>query len=320
MENTNIEWCDHTFNPWQGCQKISPGCANCYAEANNARWNGGTAPNWGPGAPRLRTSTAYWRQPIVWDRNAAETAAGLPEGTAPHRPRIFCASLADWLDDAVPVRWRLDLLDIIRRTPHLDWLLLTKRPQNFVPLLTMARHEAMTLSQTNDTVLAPRMATTAEWIHEWLHEIAVPANIWIGTSVEDQLRADERAPALLNIPAKVRFLSCEPLLGPVNLEREFRDGGIHWVIAGGESGRSARPMHPDWARGLRDNCTAAGVPFLFKQWGEFGPAPIGDGPDLVTDAVFKKCPAFDGELWHLGKKAAGRTLDGREWNEFPTVA
>ena len=133
--NTHIEWCDHTFNPWEGCTKVSPGCANCYAEARNARFGGGEAPNWGKGAPRRRTSESYWNEPRRWNRameNLIEAASrpGALE-PMPARPRLFCASLADWLDDEVPVEWLADLLTLIRETPHLDWLLLTKRPQNW---------------------------------------------------------------------------------------------------------------------------------------------------------------------------------------------
>ena len=186
-----------------------------------------------------------------------------------------------------------------------------------------------------------------------------PANVWIGTSVEDQKRADERIPALLNIPAKVRFLSCEPLLGPVDLARA---GGLwsdinnnvvcnrvierlHWVIVGGESGPKARPMHPDWARSLRDQCQAAGVPFFFKQWGEWGASlaeiqkepyvnrftscadgravgfTINQNPQFLNwrTGEIGRISASHGDVcsWKMGKQAAGRLLDGREWNEFP---
>lgn len=286
---TKIAWCDSTFNPWIGCSKVSPGCANCYAERDfDLRKH---VAKWGAGQPRHRTSEAYWRQPLKWDRDAKKAFDFLVgvHGVgntmdAWVRPRVFCASLADWLDDEVPIEWLADLLDLIRRTPHLDWLLLTKRPQ-----LWRSRFEVI-------EGMASDANPVRKFVLDWLAGHA-PTNVWIGTTVEDQRRADERIPALLKIPARVRFLSCEPLLGPVDITnirdpkhhpdligkdalrgREIHEDDdnqwcemnrIHWVIAGGESGPKARPMHPDWARSLRDQCAAAGVPFLFKQHGEW---------------------------------------------------
>lgn len=131
MKNTNIEWCDHTFNPWIGCTKVSPGCAHCYAETRDKRFTGGI--HWGRGAPRNRTSPSNWNEPIKWNNGAAKLAANCSQAFEypSRRPRVFCASLADWLDDEVPIKWLADLLDLIRDTPNLDWLLLTKRPQNW---------------------------------------------------------------------------------------------------------------------------------------------------------------------------------------------
>ena len=324
-ENTSIEWCDHTFNPWSGCTKVSPGCAHCYAESLSKR-NPATLGVWGKGQPRKRMSEAYWRQPLKWNETGicvncgysstrTEGAHRAPDGgwCGDHdgnggiaqtfrRPRVFCASLADWLDDEVPIEWLADLLDLIRRTPNLDWLLLSKRPENWRDRLMAAANYLR--DKTNHV-----LRETCQWISDWVQWNKPPANVWIGTTVEDQTRADERIPLLLSIPAKVRFLSCEPLLGPVTLALMYcpdcctwtaskpvnsgkdvgcfhcgtyknqwfmREQGIHWVICGGESGPGARPMHPDWARSLRDQCVAAGVPFLFKQWGEWLPARILD--------------------------------------------
>lgn len=304
--NSKIEWTDHTFNPWEGCTKVSPGCAHCYAETRNQRFAGGA--NWGKGAPRRRTSVANWRQPLKWNRDAAglgKETLECPSCEAPwkececgfaQRPtRVFCASLADWLDDEVPIEWLADLLALIRCTPNLDWLLLTKRPQNWGDRL----HAAFRVGFDGD-----------EWLSQWL-DGTPPANVWLGTTVEDQQRADERIPQLLQIPARVRFLSCEPLLGPLDLDfghpkwrtAESYHAYIHWVICGGESGPKARPMHPDWARSLRDQCQAAGVPYFFKQWGEWAWAFSSDGRPSMS---------------LVGKKAAGALLDGREWSEFPT--
>ena len=293
MKNSAIEWTDHTFNAWIGCTKVSPGCANCYAESLDKRWGHDSL---GLGQPRRRTSEAYWRQPLAWNKAAEKdylslahsTAAGTPVPFT--RPRVFCASLADWLDAEVETVWTSDLIDLIRRTPYLDWQLLTKRPQNW-------RNTMVEIRDTERGVVGQM----AGW---WL-DGRPPANVWIGTTVEDQARADERIPHLLRIPARVRFLSCEPLLGPVDLELittisrtydtpEIKQERIHWVICGGESGPKARPMHPAWARSLRDQCAAAGVPFFFKQWGEHNQ---------------------DGN--RVGKHAAGSLIDGKEYKEFP---
>lgn len=277
-ENSAIEWTDHTFNPWIGCTKVSAGCDRCYAEtlATNRL---GVA--WGPHAERRRTADSTWRQPLAWNRKAER------EGK---RARVFCASLADVFDNQVPEQWRLDLWALIHATPHLDWLLLTKRPQNIAKMLP-----------------APATLGFPAWGQGW-------PNVWLGTTVENQAEADRRIWHLLAAPARVRFLSCEPLVGPVKLDLYFDPDGaccggdescygngrchltqwprdvegegddiiadyarIHWIIAGGESGPGARPMHPDWARGLRDQCQAAGVPFFFKQWGDWRPISQGDG-------------------------------------------
>lgn len=329
MKHTPIEWCDHTFNAWEGCTKVSAGCAHCYAETRNARWNGGTAPNWGPGAPRRRTSPAYWRQPHAWQREAL--ASG-------RRPRVFCASLADWLDHEVPVAWRAELLALIKATPHLDWLLLTKRPEAW-----RARLGEVVAMEIAAGPAGVDQCSGAALAAAWLNG-AAPANVWIGATVEDQPRADERIPHLRAIPARVRFLSCEPLLGPVDLlqygvplgSRPPAMPGIDWVIAGGESGRGVRPMHPAWVRSLRDQCAAAGTAFFFKQWGEWLPGEA----TSASGTAYARCDT--GEIYgiagnpkrdnfgthpdrnsgplialRLGKSAAGRLLDGRLHNAFP---
>lgn len=299
---THIQWTDHTFNPWEGCTKVSPGCAHCYAEARNLRFAAGA--NWGPGAPRRRTSAANWKQPLAWNRAAGERAqlfgnipwARQAMDQATHRPRVFCASLADWLDDEVPIEWLADLLDLIRQTPNLDWLLLTKRPENWRGRIEdVADYECYMARETDD-----RRMFAAQWF-----DGHTPANVWIGTTVEDQQRANERIPLLLKIPAKIRFLSCEPLLGRLRLfnglyvRDEYRGiipggRGIDWVICGGESGEGARPMEYKWAIALRDECATAHVPFFFKQWGEH-------------NAIGKR----------VGKLVAGRLLDDQEHNNFP---
>lgn len=307
-ENTKIEWTDHTFNPWEGCQKVGPGCDHCYAETRNARYAGGQAINWGPGAPRRRTSAGNWNKPLAW--NANHEAFFAEHG---RRQRVFCASLADVFDNAVDPKWRADLFSVIMKTPNLDWLLLTKRIGNVKAMLS-------------------EIALDEEAYFPLLGEMPLP-NVWIGATIVNQEEADRDIPKLLTVPAKVRFLSMEPLLGPVDLrlqrpvredDRQDMDGycshittaagaGIHWVIVGGESGPGARPMHPDWARSLREQCQAAGTPFLFKQWGEWAPYDRSrtNGAALATPY------SLDEPLQHFGKKVAGRQLDGRTWDEFP---
>lgn len=316
MKNSKIEWTDHTFNPWYGCTKVSPGCANCYAESWALAASG---VEWGKGKERKRASEAKWREPIQWNREAILAPAGTP------RPRVFCASLADWLDDEVPVEWLLDLLDLIRCTPNLDWLLLTKRPQNWEDRM-MAAEARITKDLRYDHGLYMYVAG-------WLRG-NFPANVWIGTTIEDQKRADERIPELVEIRAAVRFLSCEPLLGPVDLSYYTTDpvkSYIDWVICGGESGKAARPMHPDWARELRDSCMAASIPFLFKQWGEWGrrgenglTLDHAEG-DLSSMGYWQGNDPWrtgltgsaDEYMVRVGKHAAGRLLDGVEHTEFP---
>lgn len=350
MKNSHIEWTDHTFNPWVGCTKVSPGCANCYAEARDQRFAEGK--HWGEGAPRQRTSAANWKQPLKWDRDAKESYATYlqaedgwrKQGVEYHRPRVFCASLADWLDDEVPIEWLADLLYLISQCHNLDWLLLTKRPENFLSRLKSAAEVKIAWSGS-EGIAAGEAAKGL--LYNVKNGLLLPSNIWIGTTVEDQQRADERIPLLLSIPAKVRFLSCEPLLGPINFlnaQCGYNKDGYRlslktnarfadWVICGGESGPKGRPMHPDWARSLRDQCQNAGVPFFFKQWGEW--EPLGRKEDLLDSEIMRaKDPSlrwlnlagghgFHGEAVCLtervGKQKAGRQLDGREWSEFPKV-
>ena len=319
-ENTKIEWTDHTFNPWIGCTKVSPGCDHCYAE-NLMDTRMGVA-SWRPGAERVRTKDANWKMPLRW--NAQADAFMAQHG---RRQRVFCASLADVFDNAVDPQWRADLFDLIAATPNLDWLLLTKRIGNVGNMLPVP----------------------------FDFDKHYP-NVWIGATIVNQVEADRDIPKLLDVPARVRFLSMEPLLGPVDLTGEWLTAKLgaypfkglasehrtrlvdllDWVIVGGESGPRARPMHPDWARSLRDQCRAAGVPFLFKQWGEWAQAaelPVhpeatrlpGNLCRVTRDGVTADhyvAISTDGgrkryELRHVGKKAAGRLLDGRTWDGFP---
>jgi len=288
-ENSAIEWTDATFNPWIGCTKVGPGCDHCYAEARMDKRLHRVV--WGAG--QARTLTKTWSQPLRWNRLHEEFFAAHGR-----RQRVFCASLADVFDNEVPPVWRADLFRLIDSTPHLDWLLLTKRIGNVSKMLT-----------------------------EILRPGTMPANVWLGATVVNQEEADRDIPKLLAAPARARFLSMEPLLGPVKLalhghrvgiEGSALRGVIDWIIVGGESGHDARPMHPDWARSLRDQCTAAGVPFLFKQWGQWRPTDA----DYVVDDRQNTLPMHrwaDGRrAVNVGKKAAGRLLDGRSHDGFPT--
>lgn len=289
-ENSSIEWTDHTFNPWLGCTKVGPGCDHCYAEAMMDRRHGRV--RWGSGNPRVRTSEETWKGPVRWNKayqREMDRARNAILAFAPSRPRVFCASLADVFDNEVPPAWRADLFRLIEATPNLDWLLLTKRIGNAPGMLR-------------------ETARMLEWPYVDVMPVGVPPNVWLGATVVNQQEADRDIPKLLDVPARVRFLSIEPMLGPVNvsglLMRDVYRGdsvsgfmdydAIDWVICGGESGPYARPMHPDWARSLRDQCQAAGVPFFFKQWGQHSPEGL-----------------------RVGKRAAGRLLDGREWSETP---
>jgi protein gp37 len=255
-ENSKINWTTHTFNPWIGCTKVSPGCLHCYAESlMDSRYG---RVKWGKGNPRSRTAPSNWKKVRSWNNHAARDGI---------RPRVFCASLADWLDDEVPIEWLVDLLELVRATPSLDWLLLTKRPQNWRSRICAARDHLLRNGIFDGTV---------DWLGAWIHANPTPpANVWVGTTVEDQTRADERQPLLLSIPARVRFLSCEPLIGPVTLDfgnpkfrtAESYHAEIHWVIVGGESGFGCREMHLNWALGLKYECGKSGVAFWVKQLG-----------------------------------------------------
>ena len=344
-ENTKIEWCDHTFNPWIGCTQVGPGCDNCYAKAWDRRFAvSGHAMHWGAGQARRRTKT--WGDPVKWnktnfyecsvcgwrgsdkDDEFSRPKKGCIHILSPARQRVFCASLADVFDNEIDPVWFTDLFELIEATPNLDWLLLTKRIGNVA-----------------------KMVADGRWFPtHW-------PNVWIGATICNQAEADRDIPKLLAVPAAKRFLSMEPLLGPVDLSLCNCDKGskpgpggaggvtcprcngaggrmVDWVIVGGESGYNARPMHPDWARSLRDQCDAAGVPFLFKQHGEWREPMPGEEFDTSMGRAAKP-PAFiishDGSVRcfeddrfikpkvviRVGKKAAGRLLDGREWNGVP---
>jgi protein gp37 len=282
-ENTKIEWATHTFNPWIGCAKVSPGCQHCYAEAlMDTRY--GTV-KWGIHGTRKRTSPANWRKPVAWNRRCG--ALGI-------RERVFCCSLADVFEDRPDLSpIRLDLFRLILATPHLDWLLLTKRPEKVMALIFQAIGQLEDGDAVATHPMSPEDSMLMAMLSAWYQGIP-PTNVWVGTSVENQKEANKRIPELLAIPAEVRFLSMEPLLGPVDLVEaqailpHVPAGGpkpllipgatIGWVIVGGESGQGARPMHPEWVTALRDQCEHFNIPFFFKQWGSWDQVVIPRSP------------------------------------------
>ena len=271
-QNSKIEWTDHTFNPWWGCTKVSPACDHCYAETWARRVG---LDVWSNGKPRRFLSDAYWQQPYRWNK-----AASLGN----ERARVFCASMSDvfeWKKELTP--WRHKLWELIEETPHLDWLLLTKRPH--------------------------LIARLTPWNDKW------PRNIWLGVTVENQKWAEKRLPYLENIPANIRFLSCEPLLGEIDLCNWLEQSVIHWVIAGGESGYKARPSNPEWFMSLRDQCIAHNTPFHFKQWGDW--APVETVAGNILPRSFLDDEMFPTKIGRFGKKTSGRLLDGRTWDELP---
>ena len=316
MKNTKIEWCDHTVNFWWGCTfahyltgQTREECEHCYALMLAKLFSKGKA-TWGPQGNRWLRENKAMAEINKLDASAARRGV---------RERVFVNSMSDTFEDRRDLDGARTLLWLAAHAvTNLDLLLLTKRPQNvarMVPAHWMAGH--------------------------W------PAHVWLGCTAGTQQAANECLPRLLNIPARVRFLSCEPMLGPVDIEEnldDLCDGGyvlgsapIHWVICGGESGPKARPMHPDWARSLRDQCAAAGVPFHFKQWGEWAPAveAYGTTGHVMQEGTGDRYrwigwdgktqnPSFHGltspimAIAKVGKSAAGRLLDGKEHNEFPT--
>lgn len=334
MKNTNIEWTDHSINFWWGCTKVSPACANCYAESVAkvfGRRIFGAVPQWGAGKPRAERLEKARIEALVLNRQAAQ------KGT---RYRVFVNSMSDWLDDEVPIEWLSALLETVWVCQNLDFQLLTKRPQNF-----RRRMNAVLKRVLKATGGEP--CNEADFIDGWVNKRdMIPKNVWIGTTVENQEQAEKRIPHLLEIPARVRFLSCEPLLGSVDISH-IRQGDnqwfplqhLHWVIAGGESGGKARPMHPDWVRSLRDQCAAAHVPFFFKQWGEWCPAteefgvqgsvmpesgimPCGKPAAWVDDDGKLQGPSAKGlrnpfAMARMGSKPNGRLLEGVEHSAFP---
>lgn len=355
MSTTSIEWTDTTWNPTTGCDRVSPGCDHCYALTMAKRLKGmGSAKYQRDGDPR--TSGPGF--------GVTEHATALDAPLSWRKPRkVFVNSMSDLFHNEVSDEFIARVFAVMAATPQHTYQILTKRHGRMRSFLRdtcrcgSGHADGVHLRSKMEWAATPHSPTYVPGLTSGqYHRAAWPLpNVWLGVSVEDQQRADLRIPALLDTPAAVRFLSCEPLLGPVDLDRWMWDPvsssdpqfskrvprsispsriGPDWVIVGGESGPGARPMHRDWARQLRDQCVEAGVPFHFKQFGEFTSVAGADDPWfrevptywMATDGrVTDEATALaDGGSWvgmhRVGKKAAGRELDGQTWDEYPAVA
>ncbi|SFM72337.1 phage Gp37/Gp68 family protein [Marinobacter pelagius] len=353
---TGIEWTESTWNPIRGCSRVSEGCRNCYAETVAKRFSSPGQPYEG-----LIAKGGQWNgqvslvehkldEPCRWtkprrifvnsmsdlfhpDVSFEEIAGifGIMAAASWHTFQVLTKrpermlEFFQWIDDH-PERPLFDSKQLQQKFPDHDW-----RP------FFLADKASQILPSKGESL---RVELRDGWPLK---------NVWLGVSVEDQATANERIPLLLSAPAAVRWISAEPLLGSVMLRPFLKRGdhelremdpmaaamlsqgeqegsawvrpAIDWVVVGGESGTNARPMHPDWARTLRDQCQEAGVPFLFKQWGEFAPSPDGGLPDDLPDSAgyYFDPPHPPGKTWRFGKKRAGRLLDGETWNQYPGV-
>lgn len=272
---TDISWAESTFNPWIGCTEVSPACDFCYARREDEK-KMWTPEGWGKGKERKHTSPSSWNAVRSWNKEMAKRG---------RRMRVFCASLCDVLDVEVDESWRTELWELIKETTSLDWQLLTKRPSLYASKL-------------------PK---------EWMKN-GVPPHVWCGTTVENQKYAEIRIDHLLKIPAEVRFLSVEPLLGRLDLakwlpSKRFTRGstspdparGIQWVIVGGETGKisEARLSHPAWYRKIRDDCTQSKppTPYFFKQWGSYRYVTMQETPTGAFCADTSLIQLDEGRPW-----------------------
>ena len=336
-DNTKIEWTDATWNPVTGCSVVSPGCTNCYAMKL-----AGTRLRHHPSRAGLTVDT---KAGPVWTGEVRLNEGWLDQPLRWRRPRrIFVCAHGDLFHELVPEAWIDRVFAVMALAPQHTFQVLTKRSRRMRDYLRgINQDQYLGINRFGVAALATGLRGPAGSLPSW----PLP-NVWLGVSVEDQARADQRIPDLLATPASVRFVSAEPLLGAIDLTaiRRTRADGfmrpldgrfrrIDWVIAGGESGPGARPMHPNWPRSLRDQCQAAGVPFFFKQWGEWEPiGPMGSSTcsdmlstisgdniaGILADGrlVERGCEeAADWIVHRVGKSRAGRILDGREWSEMP---
>ena len=309
MAKTKIEWTDETWNLVTGCSKISEGCRNCYAERIDRRFQTNhPGLEWLPwtkqnAGQNVRLHPERLEQPLHWQKPR----------------RVFVCSMGDLFHDQVPDEFIAKVFGIMQSAPQHIFQVLTKR--------------------------AKPMMEWIDWFsNEWLDRGAYQSqygHVWLGISAEDQPTFDKRVALLLQTPAAARFVSLEPLLGPIDMSHVVRHiradlrgnevvwdekSLLDWVIVGGESGPGARPMHPDWVRSIRDQCQAAGVPFFFKQWGAWAPCAdvidVVDGPDISTKSKrWYELPPGQGSagMCRVGKKRAGSELEGRTWEEVPNM-
>lgn len=335
-DNTKIEWSDASWNPVTGCTKVSAGCDNCYAETFAERFRGVLGHHFEQGFDVVLRPERL-DQPLRWKRPR----------------RIFVNSMSDLFHEKIPDEYIARVFAVMALAPRHTFQILTKRHGRMRSLLTSPGWRGMCEDayfavnhEAHNAGAIPRFRFSQNR-DKWWSDFAEPLrNVWLGVSVEDQKWADIRIPALLDTPATVRWISAEPLLGPVDLSRwlgtlpvcgcgdnhgagcsaecmQHEPPGLGWVVAGGESGREARPMSPAWARGLRDQCAAAGVPFLFKQWGEWAPTgQVGIGCIDPRERLAGQPDerGYREVIRRVGKKTAGRELDGRVWDEYPVVA
>lgn len=317
-DKTNIEWTDSSWNPIRGCSRVSEGCMNCYAETIAKRFSGEGQPYEG-----LIAKGGQWNgnimivdhildQPLRWKK-----------------PRkIFVNSTSDLFHENVTDEQIDRIFAVMALSPQHTFQVLTKRPERMLEYLTGHAAGGRHIWAEGQKIKMPRGQHKPD--PDW----PLP-NVWLGVSVEDQKAADERIPLLMKTPAAIRFLSCEPLLGQIDLgyndtcDHKYYSctdigcwSGLDWVIAGGESGPGARPMHPDWVRSLRDQCKAAGVPFFFKQWGDWYPREFRNWvhkQDHLFCGFEDEGPFREGPwMERVGKKKAGSMLDGEEIKEYPT--
>lgn len=312
---TKIEWADDSWNPIVGCSLVSPGCKNCYAMrvahrlGKNPRLEG-----------RYAGLTEESKARPVWNGQVRLVEEVLAKPLSWKRPRrIFVNSMGDLFHGAIPPEAHDKVLRVVMAAHWHRFLVLTKRPARQRHFMASSELQTLATELTDDP--------TIEW---------PPANLWLGVSAENQRWAEERVPKLVLTRAARRFVSAEPLLGPLDLSEWLHPGGLDWVIVGGESGPGARPCHPDWVRALRDQCVGAGVPFFFKQWGAYAPGYcstdrgieviLRDGRHFVDNDPRPEWRELTPAEWEgreivrrVGKKAAGRRLDGRVWDQWPTI-
>lgn len=332
MGKTSIEWTETSWNPLRGCSRVSEGCRNCYAETVANRFKG-------PGMP-YEGLIAKGGQ---WNGKIRPLPEKLEEPLRWRKPRrVFVNSMSDLFHENVPFEFIASVFSIMSVTTRHTYQILTKRPERVIEFFDWAVDQTIP-GWPDDSRIIEAWPDGLEWKgYDNCGPVFPYDNIWIGVSVEDQITANERIPLLLRIPASVRWISAEPLLGPINVtfaqctcpapgdalrtrhllgcpadRRPHRHchWSIDWVVVGGESGSNARPMDLRWARALRDQCVATNTPFFFKQWGDWGYS--GQGARIGNSK--EKRTLFPGVIsFRVGKKNAGRFLDGREWNEYPT--